>query len=206
MDKLIGLNVSHEELLNRYDNVYIVSDTHFLHDKICEYADRPAEHNQMMAERWNAVVGENDLVIHVGDLSHGLYKYQFGEEILKEICLNLKGKKILVRGNHDRKDALYYKELGFGIVDFIKLNDMDTLINHYPPISTCDPQYVKQNQKQYSKQLLSQADFKYLIHGHQHTSSRPNHENCFNATVERIDYTPININEVFEKLGAKTKP
>lgn len=203
--KLNGLNITYNALSEKFNDIYIISDTHFMHDNIIKYANRPASHNQIMFEKWNETVKENDLIIHVGDLSHGLYKYHNGDEILHEICTNLNGKKILLRGNHDRNHDEYYNNMGFIVKDYIYMSDINTIINHYPPISdTSSSMYIKQKQIDYNTQLMKQVDYKYLIHGHQHNNTRQNHKNCFNATVERINYTPINITEIFKILQIDT--
>lgn len=51
--------------------VFIIADTHFYHENIIKYCDRPFENasimNDIMIEKWNSVVGKSDIVIHLGD-------------------------------------------------------------------------------------------------------------------------------------------
>ena len=51
---------------------WITSDTHFFHNRIIQYEDRPfanaMEMNEQMIERWNSVVRKDDLVYHLGDV------------------------------------------------------------------------------------------------------------------------------------------
>ena len=50
---------------------FIIADTHFFHENIIDYCDRPfkdwQEMNAVMIERWNEVVTPEDEVYHLGD-------------------------------------------------------------------------------------------------------------------------------------------
>lgn len=91
--------------------LYLISDTHFNHKNIIEYEDRPfhdvAAMNEAMIRNWNAIVGPDDTVIHLGDVGLG------SESSLKEIVPQLNGHKILIRGNHDRKSDSFFYDCGF---------------------------------------------------------------------------------------------
>jgi calcineurin-like phosphoesterase family protein len=79
---------------------FYTSDNHFFHKNIIRYCTRPyadvEEMNADMIARWNAVVGDEDLVYHLGDFGFSPVP------VLATILAALKGKKILIRGNHDR--------------------------------------------------------------------------------------------------------
>ena len=55
--------------------------------------DTAEEGDAAMVERWNSVVGDNDKVIHLGDVAIP----RRGLKVLEQ----LKGRKVLIRGNHD---------------------------------------------------------------------------------------------------------
>lgn len=79
---------------------YIISDTHFGHEKIIEYGQRPfggvTEMNTELQRRWNRVVDEEDTVFHLGDVRHHPDEYD------AEFWLDqLRGDIVLIRGNHD---------------------------------------------------------------------------------------------------------
>lgn len=47
--------------------IFVTADTHFLHGNIIAYCGRPFTSETMtdeLVDRWNAVVGKDDLVIH----------------------------------------------------------------------------------------------------------------------------------------------
>lgn len=78
---------------------YLISDTHFNHAKIATYCDRPENFTEMIESNWNKTVKTDDVVIHLGDVAIG--DIHGGTEIVKR----LNGRKVLVRGNHDRKHS-----------------------------------------------------------------------------------------------------
>lgn len=79
---------------------YLISDTHFNHEKIKTYCQRPDNFHEMLIERWNQTVTDEDVVIHLGDVCIGR------KNLIKKIMDMLKGRKWLVRGNHDRDKSI----------------------------------------------------------------------------------------------------
>ncbi|MBL0375382.1 metallophosphoesterase [Rhizobium sp. KVB221] len=85
---------------------FYVADTHFSHNTIIGHCDRPFRHvgamDEQMIRRWNAAVGESDLVYHLGD-----FAFELGNaERVRWIFERLHGQKFLIVGNHDvRRDG-----------------------------------------------------------------------------------------------------
>jgi len=81
-------------------NIFYSSDHHFFHKNILKYCPRPwntiEEMNEGMIQRWNSVVGPDDVVYYLGDFAFGSVEKQ------RAIIVRLNGQKIIVRGNHDR--------------------------------------------------------------------------------------------------------
>lgn len=111
----------------------LTSDTHFGHENIITYCQRPygsaAEMNYDFARRWNAVVVPDDLVYHLGDFAMG------DPNGWPQYRAPLNGRIVLVRGNHDRKID--------GVLDWMQLEDVvenvivdidgvQCWLNHYP--------------------------------------------------------------------------
>lgn len=80
--------------------VFFTSDTHFGHERIITLSDRPfkdvTDMNEALVRNWNAVVGPDDHVYHLGDVALG------GIEHSMAYLSRLNGRKTLVTGNHDR--------------------------------------------------------------------------------------------------------
>ena len=94
---------------------WVISDTHFFHENIIEYAERPfksvEEMNNHMISKWNEVISPEDTIYHLGD-------FAMGKENVAELVTQLNGKIILILGNHDRKGKQWFREQGF--VDAVK--------------------------------------------------------------------------------------
>ena len=83
---------------------FVISDTHFLHDNIIKYCNRPEDFNKLLIKNWKNAVTDEDTVLHLGDVACG---FTGREDKLKQIFDLLPGKKYLIRGNHDtRPDEL----------------------------------------------------------------------------------------------------
>ena len=84
--------------------VWFTSDQHFGHKNIIKYCNRPfADTFAMdcwMRNSWNEVVGDNDIVFILGDIT----MYPDAHKI-KKILDELKGEQIyIIPGNHDKVD------------------------------------------------------------------------------------------------------
>jgi calcineurin-like phosphoesterase family protein len=99
------------------NNVWIVSDTHFHHDKIINHCYRPKNHEELQFNHLKRLK-ENDILLHLGDVSFSKI-----EEAHEKYIKPLKCKKWLVLGNHDTKSVSWYVKHGWDFVarDFTTL-------------------------------------------------------------------------------------
>lgn len=79
--------------------IFFTSYLHFYHEKIIKHAQRPfhtvEEMDKALIKNWNDRVAYDDEVYILGDLT------MKGADIASALLYSLKGKKYLVRGNHD---------------------------------------------------------------------------------------------------------
>lgn len=150
---------------------WFISDTHFGHFKCLEYGERPfqtvEEADEAMISRWNAVVGKDDMVFHLGDVS--ICSIEKTANIMKQ----LNGCHTLILGNHDRSVSCMHR-VGFSSVVescHIRLGGFRVQLIHNPDFS--DPGYCE-----------------YVLHGHVHQKWKIN-GNWINLSVEVWDYTPV---------------
>lgn len=113
-------------------NTYIISDTHFNHENIIKYCNRPfrdANHmNEHIIQKWNETVNPEDITYHLGDVGFGT------DEQLKTLINRLNGSKILLIENHDFKRGINnWKEVGFKEV-YEKKIELDKYILTHEPI------------------------------------------------------------------------
>lgn len=110
---------------------FYISDTHFGHQNIIRYDNRPfstvEEMDRTLIERWNNIVSDKDMVYILGDFSW--YNEKKTIEILDRLC----GHKILVKGNHDRVSPKIAKIFGV-VCDYIEITDgkEKVVMSHYP--------------------------------------------------------------------------
>lgn len=135
---------------------FITSDTHFRHNNILDFEARPFDDiDQMEAEMimaWNDTVGKNDIVYHLGDLCFG------GQKDWLRILDQLKGKIILIKGNHDKSK----------IIDKMLRNH---LLEEVHPLGTVlRRENLFLNMSHYPL-LIGNRHRQYSIHGHLHSLS-----------------------------------
>jgi len=153
---------------------YITSDSHFYHkttlkwdmrkrfnsqidiepenyDKNILYEDT-LKMNEELISNWNSVVGENDLVYHLGDISFA------SATRTREVLERLNGKIFLIKGNHDKwKELKKLSDLFVDIKDYHEIKyqfenkNYHICMMHYPIASW--------NRKHYNSMML---------HGHCH--------------------------------------
>lgn len=149
--------------------VFASSDHHYYHKNIIKYADRPfdimdencvIDNAKLMIERHNETVGDDDIALFVGDLSAGL---RGREEHFQGLLRMLKGKKILVRGNHDHQPDQFYLDAGFiDVVDYFKIPPY--FINHYP----CYQSRWTSGPEKAMMFNVNRNSIHTIIHGHVH--------------------------------------
>ena len=130
-------------------NIWIITDTHFGHKALREYCGRPDNADSLMLGNLS-VCREEDMLIHLGDVCIGSE-----DEWNRKFCESVAGKKILVRGNHDRKSIGWYLLRGWdAVVDRldIKMFGYTVAFSHIP--------------------LIDNGSFDINIHGHFHNKSR----------------------------------
>ncbi|MBC3804045.1 phosphoesterase [Acetobacterium fimetarium] len=166
-------------LSNKY---YFIADTHFFHQRIIEYENRPFENtnemNEILIKNWNRVVRNGHIVFVLGDFAF------CGKEPMREICKQLNGNKHLIMGNHDEKSANFYRSIGFDEVSKYPIIFQENWILSHQPMP------------------LSPDSFFKNIYGHVHAKPEFqdfNFQSCC-VSVERINYTPIEFGDIQKKM------
>lgn len=149
--------------------VFASSDHHFYHRNIIKYAERPFDWDdencvidcaKHMIERHNDTVSDGDIALFVGDMSASL---RGREDHFQQLLKLLKGKKILVRGNHDHQPDEFYYDAGFmDVVEYFKIPPY--FINHYP----CYMSKWTSLQEKEKMNKISRDNYHTIIHGHIH--------------------------------------
>ena len=118
-------------------SVFFTSDLHFGHERIAMYTGRPwksiEEHDQALAERWNAVVKAGDTTYILGDFAMPRKTEIPSMKVYSRYLNRLHGKKILIKGNHDKMSQDMYKQFT-EVWDMreINLDNRRIVMLHYP--------------------------------------------------------------------------
>lgn len=122
---------------------YYISDLHLFHDNSIKFDKRPFANLESMhstiVSNWNARVTNGDSVYILGDMS-----MRGRNEDLIALVAILKGKKILVKGNHDDVSDYRYSRLFAEICDYNEIHDsiggrnVNLVLSHYPIFSWKD--------------------------------------------------------------------
>jgi len=158
---------------------WFTADTHFSHENIISHCGRPfpsvGEMNLAMIKRWNAAVGEDDVVYHLGDFAYRCPQHQ-----AQRILDALRGEKHLVQGGHDWK-------LGSRLAGWASVQDLVTLrtpgqttvvLCHYPLLTWW-------NQRRGS----------VMLHGHSH-GNVPRDGNRVDVGVDSWGFAPVMLEDV----------
>ena len=111
---------------------YLISDTHFKHEKMQTYCQRPADFTKVLLRNLCNTLSNNTCLIHLGDVGIG------GVDAWRWILAKIPGRKILIRGNHDRQRSVsWWMENGFDFsCDGLKFRNM--WLTHEPSTSLAD--------------------------------------------------------------------
>jgi calcineurin-like phosphoesterase family protein len=131
--------------------------------------------NDTLIKNWNSVVGHNDKVYHLGDVTMNAKSL--------DLLYNLNGTKILIKGNHDTQALKYYLP---HFKDIRATHELEGLILSHIPLHESQTRRYSGN-----------------VHGHLHEKNLKQLW-YRNVSVEQINYTPIALDQVlqdFRDLG-----
>lgn len=172
--------------------VFFTADTHFGHENVIRFCDRPfasvEEMNETMIRNWNERVTDKDTVYILGDMF-----FRCKIETVEDILKRLKGQKYLIVGNHDGSwmSKMDYKKYFVNVQPFLETNDgQNTFVCcHYPMLSW---------------RHQARHNF-YMIHGHIHNDTAMDfwpllvaRERALNAGVDLNGFKPVTLAELIE--------
>lgn len=169
--------------------IWFTSDLHYGHSAVLNMQARPfkdvEEMNRTLIRNWNAMVSKKDTVYILGDLAH-----RCPVETINAVISKLNGKKILIKGNHDKE---YDSSLFEGIYDFLELKGLcDTTISlmHYPMLEWPKSRHGSIH-----------------LHGHQHNDFGYNEDMKrqgilrYDVGVDAHDFYPVSLNQILEFMN-----
>ena len=189
-----------KQLIFEPENVWFTSDTHFFHENILRFCNRPfgsiQEMNEALISRWNETVPKDGIVFHLGDFAYG------GAKEWNDILSRLNGQVYLILGNHDmkkRKQGFMNRFVYVTEQMTIRVGGQAIILNHCP-LLTFGGAYRNV----------------WQFFGHVHSGSRPNpgldHPRLsmlfprqYDVGVDNNDYRPVSFMEVKAKIDSHVR-
>jgi len=160
---------------------WIISDTHFFHENIGTYCNRPQNWQELVIKNWNDLISPDETVLHLGDFALG-NKTNF--DLLSGM---LRGRLLLIQGNHDRISKSYCETRGVTLIKdslTVEITDQMKLIFSHRPIVTLEDGWIN-------------------LHGHIHNVPPPPEGsnlglNHINMSVEIREYRPWRLGDILK--------
>lgn len=197
--------------------IWLTSDLHFGHGNVIAYCNRPfADVDAMDAEmirRWNQrVLSDGDVVVVVGDFSLSWKKTQ-------EVFPQLRGRKVLISGNHDETHLAKHKNshakwvekyLALGW-EAVYMDFQTTFWHQWPPTRGFLPIPVRFNHLPYTDERFPQyapigSWERILFCGHVHEKwlhrdAYAKHRRMVNVGVDQWDFRPVLLDTLLMHYG-----
>jgi calcineurin-like phosphoesterase family protein len=178
---------------------WLNADLHFGHSKLYKMRDQNGallrpwagcadEADELFIEEHNKLVRQHDLAIFLGDVS----VYAGGLKLLSR----MNGKKILVRGNHDRFRLKQYLEHFSDVFGTMKVDRL--ILSHFPVHPRSVPPWCLAN-----------------VHGHIHAGDverrtwwggRRLDPRYYNICPEKIGPAPIELEDLLSRIATRRQP
>lgn len=164
--------------------IWFTADTHFGHDAIRRHCLRPfnsiEEMDQTMIQNWNSMISKKDVVFILGDFAWKNHSHYI---------MALKGKKILIRGNHDKMSLNVER-------NFTAVYDIRGTTIHGQYIVLCHYPMRSWNGKSYKS---------WHLYGHVHgrLSFDPTCTYSMDVGVDANNYLPISYEQIKQEMDKR---
>lgn len=177
---------------------WFISDTHFGHENIIKYSNRPfsstKEMDDYMITMWNQSVKPNDHISHLGDVTMARGG-RIQREEFKKLIGKLNGHLRLYIGNHDHFPIRTYLDAGFEKIYATWRDEKGIIFSHFP----IHPRSI--------------GSAIACVHGHTHLipdyepvmvldkiTQKVSYRPYINICVEQTGYAPISYDELTARI------
>jgi calcineurin-like phosphoesterase family protein len=166
--------------------IFLTADTHFDHENIVGFCERPFsdvnEMNEALVRNWNETVSKHDIVFHLGD-------FCFNIETFDSFIPRLNGHINIVPGGHDK----WVRRAG---------NKVAVL----PPLVTIEVGKIVVVLCHYAMRVWDREHYgSYHCYGHSH-GRLPGLGRSMDVGVDAWDYRPITLDMVMKELEDEEVP
>ncbi len=178
---------------------WFTADTHFGHENVIRYCERPfasvQEMDEALIENWNYITRPKDTIYHLGDFTLA------GKEKANDYFSSLNGKISLIPGGHDKRwirQGEYRSKSGYSI------NILPALHTIKLSIPDCEqPKLVVLCH--YSMRVWDRSHYEsWHLYGHSH-GNLPTIKNSLDVGIDCWDYKPISIETVYRAIHSLNK-
>lgn len=167
--------------------IYYTADLHFGHKNIIKYEQRPwsnvKDMDQGLIDRWNSRVKDKDLVYILGDITLSV-----NINYIKNILSQLKGRKILITGNHD-----YFAEKG-------QLRQYFEHVTPYMKIHPDGQRIILCHYPLYSWDGMDHGTIHFYGHVHSNPKCQLRKQNAYNVGADLHDWYPVTFDEIVKGI------
>lgn len=152
--------------------VWFIGDIHAGHKNICKFRTQfttEQEHYDFVKDKYHSIVNKRDKVFFMGDTA-------FTQERLEDIGRWTAEQKVLIVGNHCTDNIAMKEIVNYFDSVYSLLKYKEFWLSHAPT---------------HPEELRGKMN----IHGHVHNATLQD-ARYFNTSLENINYTPINIEEI----------
>jgi calcineurin-like phosphoesterase family protein len=182
-------------------NVFFTSDFHLFHHNVLKFDKRPFtdihEMHKVLETNWNEVVGPDDIVIYLGDLS---FARKDDTDFVEGMLWGLNGTIHFVMGNHDDYRVIPKNTRFESVQDYLEVRIAHMLDGKRVETLFCCMHYPI-----YSWNKAHHGS--YMIHGHCHGNLHHGEDANFYVNRRVIDvgcmltdYKPISYLDVMDRL------
>ena len=163
-----------------YERIWVSTDWHFYKNKDGQQF-KTSKHIKEILNNYKKCVKNNDTFIFLGDLydARSIFDMRLVPEIFK--IKDLKGYKIMIKGNHDVNTTEFYLNLGFDEVYDMTYRIGNIVFSHEP---------------------VDVANNEINIHGHIHFSNNywdVSPVNHLDAYIEHYDFKPVLVSDIINE-------
>lgn len=168
-------------------HIWVTADHHFGHENIIEFCERPystvEEMDEDLIAKWNDVVGDGDIVYHLGDFTLGENMNKYKRKLNGRIYF------ILPKYHHDKRWLKYnnyippLSESQRLDIDLGSAHPFSIHMFHYP---------IEDWEKKFHGSIH--------LHGHSHGKARKV-ERRIDVGVDCWNYRPVNLHQILQIEG-----
>ena len=170
------------------NKTFVTSDHHFMDWKNSPFwlRENTADDDEQHIMLWNSVVRKDDLVLYAGDFCEG-EDCELDKDELEELCKRLSGRKVLIKGNHDKLGDERYRSAFEDVVNEMRIDELNIMLIHA------------------KEEATMRLPGERLIYGHEHrlmSEPPPTTRNSICVCAKWHDWKPITLAEAIRQMDA----